>query len=503
MSSISPKVAIPRESFPTIVHSSLWNPEEISALTKTDRQAVRIADYLHVYRDSETPQIKAGLSRKTDSAAYRGQLTLSRGTARTSAPVDSRKSLQSPRNVTDSERILEKLKTTLEKLTQTVQKAASDKLELKRDLATYEFLFCRDSGAGNSIGQLKQLAESFPDRDETKTEIIAWEKFAMKHISDGFQMVEKVEMRAETLSNVDLFEKSDFDLRCLNDISRYRQLYRGVSVISSLHCIVTVKSNGLFRQLLISAVTLQGHMHHLTVRQDMTERESLMTKRQIVAAVKADILPHLYFQVENRETHLMFDPACAVSFLSLVLEVKSREAHIHTSVELSEDQDLVHVTSFLGEVAVPRYELTHRHSIFRSNSQQLAGKLQQGLYYLERTLVWQADGNVNLLFSTKEAHSLFFNDEYINERLQTVAFTLQFSEKYTLDSVPYKIEFFSHKDSLKLRFISPEKAVEIASGSVQMAFLIGLQSLDCRTARSTFLHSLELRSLLRQAFCKP
>lgn len=81
MSSISPKVPSPRDPFLPIVSSSLWHPDEISALTKTDRQAVRIADYLHVYRDSETPQIKVGLSRKTDYAANRGQISLSRGTA--------------------------------------------------------------------------------------------------------------------------------------------------------------------------------------------------------------------------------------------------------------------------------------------------------------------------------------------------------------------------------------------------------------------------------------
>jgi len=489
------------------VSSSLWHPDEISALTKTDRQAVRIADYLHVYRDSETPQIKVGLSRKTDYAANQRQISLSRGTARTCAPAgaspplsDTRRSLLSPRNVTDSERILEKLKTTLEKLTQTVRKAVSDKLELGRDLATYEFLFCKDSGAERNLGQLKQLAEGFPGSDEVSAEIIAWEKFAMKCISEGFQTVEKVESGPQVLPDSDLFEKSDFDLRCLNDISRYRQLYRGVSVISSLHCLVTVKSNGLFRQLLISAVTLQGRSHHLTVRQDMMERESLMTKREISVAVKADILPHLYFQVEEGGMHLMFDPSCAVSFLSLVLTVKSREAHIHTSVELSEDQDFIHITSSLGEVTIPRYELTNRHSIFRSNQHQLASKLQQGLYYLERALIWQAGNRENLLFRTKEAHSLFFNDEFIARRLQTVAFLLQFSEKYVLDLISYKMEFWSHKESLKLRIVGPERTVDIGSNSLQMAFLIGLQGLDCRTARLTFLHSLQLKLLVKQAF---
>ena len=507
MSSISPKVAFPRESFPAIVHSSLWNSEEISALTKTDRQAVRIADYLHVYRDSETPQTKAGFSRKPDTATYRGQLTLSRGTARTNAhtgpsppPSDYRRSLISPRNVTNSERKLETAKTTLNKLAQTVQKAVSDKLELKRDLATYEVLFCRGSKADGSIRELKQRAESFPVSDETQTEIIGWEKFAMEHISEGFQRVEKVETRPEVPSNLDLFEKSDFDLRLPSDISRYRQLYRGVCIISSLHSLVTVKSNGLFRQLLISSATLQGFVHHLTVRQDMMERENLMTKRQIHTAVKADILPHLYFQMESGGTHLMFDPACSVSFLSLMIVVKGREAPIHTSAELSEDQDSVHVSSLLGEVTIPRRELTNRQSIFQANQQQLATKLQQGLYYVDRTLVWQAEGRVNLLFHLKEANSLLFNEEYVNERLQTVTFTLLFSEKYQLDSFSYKIELLSHKDTLKFRIVGADRTVEIAHNSVQMAFLTSMQGLDCRLAKATLLRSLELKTVVKQAF---
>lgn len=505
MSFTVPKTGFPREpaGFPAIIRSSLWNSEEISALTKTDRQAVRIADYLHVYRDSETPQTKVGRPRKTDPAVYRGQGTLSRGSARTNgnlgvSPPPSARPLLSQRNVSQTERQVEKAKAALDKLTHTVQKAQSDKLELQRDLATYDHLLCEQSSVKTNISSLRSLAASFLDKNPNTTEFLTWEQIALEDIAAGFQRIEAIGMSADPEPSEKSYEKEDFDLRELNNISHYRQLYRGVAVISNRHAVVTVKSNGLFRQLLISAVTLNGAVYRLTLKQDMMEQESLITKRQIHNAVKTDILPHLYFQMAGMDARLLFDPSCGVSFVSLIIAVKSKEARINLSAELVEDKSTVNLTTLLGEVTIPKKELTSKSSIFQSNHHQLATKLQKGLYLVDKELVWHPNTNLNLLFHMKETTSLFFNDEYISERLQTVVFMLQFAEKYVLDSETFRIEFLSHKNTVQLRIVGAECVAEITSGSAELQFLLGLQAFDCKAARTTFLRSLELRSLVKQ-----
>ena len=459
--------------------------------------------------ETASSQSRTRHGRKTDPS-YR--MTLSRGTAGTNGQSEpsplgldtsnaqSFQQLVSPRNISASERRMERLKVDLDKLAQTVQKAASDKLELMRDLATYEFLFCRDKAAGEKLGELWAVAAEFPSEYVSKSKAASWEHETQKDISAGFQHIEEIEFSLQPPDIPEDFEKSSFDLRLLNDISRYRQLYRGMHVVSNVHCVVTVKSNGLFRQLIIAALTLEGIGYPLTVRQDMMERESLMTKEQIKSAVRSFILPHLYFQSGPNGSQLLFHQSYAVTFLSLVIALKGSGAPGPMAVQLTQDGDNVFATMGFGQVTINRGELTQKPSIFEEKQRKLADKLRNGLLYVktDRTVVWLSSPSPSYLFTLKEENSPFVNEEFISERLQTLTFQLQATEKLTIDSVVYKVEFLSHKSLLKLRIACGELSCDIEPGSAEMQFLVCLQCGDWRTGKVTLMRSLELKTVIKQ-----
>lgn len=489
-------------AFPSIVKSTLWGTQDLALLspsaaaghTKTDRQATKIADYIHLY--SQPTLSRPSLTGK--STAHTLKAEDGKASALSSAK-HSHDQLLSPKPPLGRSREKEQLKREAEDLTYLVTKAASDKLELMRDLATYEHSFGTAVGLSERLLELRSHAAQLPTIFDTLNSSLLCERHAYSELRAGLDLIGKRTSTARPTTLSELPVRSALELRKISEAFRSRLLYSGSTVISNLPCLVTVSGDGLFRNLKITAQTLSGALFRMSVQQDLLARQSLTTGLQIRKAVKSLILPRLHFTAERNAMKLHFDPDCGLTFVSLIVEVRGwGEGLVTVWLTESATDVIVELSIAKDRLQVPMCEFTQGNSLFPCDLQATARILTRKLLWTPEEVQWVETGNRDKAFLQKEHHSKFLNDDYLTEVFQILSFQLVAVERTQVEGLAVKVEVLAHKKMVRLRLSTEEKSWDLDSGSPDLLFLTSLQAMDLFTGRTTLLESLEFRTVVKK-----
>lgn len=483
-------------AFPAIVKSSLWGKQDLALVTtKTDRQAVKIADYLHVYSS-------ASLSRHSLTGKSTAQ-TLKAEDNKPTSLHSSRKvstdQLLSPKPPSGRGHEKNQLKKEAEELGYEVTKAVSDRLELLRDLSTYEHLFSTATDLSSRLLLLRSHASQLPTIFQHLSTLLNTERFSYSQIQSGLQEIARNPHPPVQSKPTDVPIHTSLELRSISDAFRSRLLYSGAIVISNLPCLITVSGDGLFRNLKITVQTLSGALFRMTIQQDLLSKQNLTTARQIKLAIKAMILPRLHFTVERNAMKLHFDPDCGVTFVTLIVEVRGWGEGLVTVwiTEMGPDAG-IELSISKERLQVPIAEITGSDRLFPCDFQRVSRIVTMKLLWTASEALWISDGSRGQAFSVKEQQSKFLNDDFLTEVFQILSFQLVGVERTKVEGVMVKVEVLAHKKTIRLRLSIEEKVVELDSGSPDLNFLTSLQALDLFTARSTLLSSLEFKVLVKR-----
>jgi len=490
-------------AFPSIVKSTLWGTQDLALLspssaagyTKTDRQATKIADYIHVY-SRPTPS-RPSLTGK--STAHTLKAEDGKASALSSAKP-SHELLPSPKPPIGRSREKEQLKREAEDLTYLVTKAASDKLELMRDLATYEHCFGKAVGLSERLLELRSHAAQLPTIFDNLNSSLLCERQAYAEVRTGLDLIGgKRTQTVRTVTPSELPIRSALELRRVSEAFRSRLLYSGSAVISNLPCLVAVSGDGLFRNLKITAQTLSGALFRMSVQQDLLTRQNLTTGPQIRKAVKSLILPRLHFTAERNAMKLHFDPDCGLTFASLIVEVRGWGEGLVTVWLTEAATDIVVELSIAKDrLQIPMSEFTAGNSLFPCDLQATARILTHKLLWVQEEVQWVEAGSRDKAFLQREHHSKFLSDDYLTEVFQILSFQLVAVERTQVEGLAVKVEVLAHKKTVRLRLSTEEKSLELDSGSPDLLFLISLQSMDLLTGRAALLKSLEFRTVVKK-----
>lgn len=488
-------------AFPSIVRSSLWGTQDralvgsspTAGYTKTDRQAAKIADYIHVY-SGPTPS-RPSLTGKSTAHTLKAE----DGKA---SVLSSRKQsgdpLPSPKPPIGRSREKEQQRREAEDLTYLVNKATSDKLELMRDLATYEHLFGKSVGLSERLLELRSHAAQLPTIFDTLNSSLQCERQAYTEVHAGLDLIGN---RAQTASRAtpELPVRVALELRRVSEAFRSRSLYCGAVVISNLPCLVSVSGDGLFRNLKIVAQTLSGALFRMSVQQDLLARQSLTTNLQIRKAVKLLILPRLHFTAERNAMKLHFDAECGLTFSTLIVEVRGwREGLVTVWLTEAASDVIVELSIAKDRLQVPLSEFTEGTKLFPCDLQAAARTLARKLLWTAEEAQWVDTGSRDKTFLLREHHSKYLSDDYLTEVFQILSFQLLAVERTTAAGLVVKVEVLAHKKIVRLRLSTEEKSLDLDTGSPELFFLTSLQALDLLTSRTTLYASLEFQAVVQK-----
>ncbi len=146
-----------------------------------------------------------------------------------------------------------------------IQKARSDRLELRRDLAIYEYNFGSSIDLKSRLVTLKQESLNLPDVSDIVTKVDKEEKEMIKILK---QTVMEMQLENQVANPVPITES--YSLRNTKDVEELFNIYQGVDNISSQRCIVKIRGDLWLEKVEITVETLQKQQFFLSLRLNIT-----------------------------------------------------------------------------------------------------------------------------------------------------------------------------------------------------------------------------------------
>lgn len=458
----------------------------------------RIKDYMNVYSMTRAGTQLQSSSKKTLASSSSKRIIKTVPLSR-AARTDNTLTLN--QETTDRVNPGEDKKKQAERLTKLITTAnyaianiKSDRLELQRDLATYECEFARSEGLGMKLIKLNSLASSLPDIFETLEVLSNTELTLLKNLQEGLQQV-SVDQQPPGKETPSLPPSENYGSRTVSTklIISY---FKGVHVISGLHCLVNVVGDSLARSFRVTVQTMSGEEYMMTV-----DHKVKFDLNNLINVTKQQLLPHFYFTYTSKEFSLNFDTRCYTSFVTVVAEVQGSPEYLSTVI-LTQDDEEVRLTlmSPPAEITVPLSSITEKPSVFEMPLSRLTRLIKKSLHYLPSThrLKWNTGKIVNV-YKHKDKSSNFMDANYVKEMLEA-NYSLLHSGTLYLNGVPFTIEVVVYQDKDKLRIGSPHKYIDLPANSAELVMMSSLQFNNLRRSFLTLLKSLELAHLIHKLF---
>ena len=191
-----------------------------------------------------------------------------------------------------------------EQLNYEISVAKSDKLEIIRDLSTYESELSNRLNLSNrletlnaSLGSLPEMFNQFQARSVDNQSI--------GHlISQGLNQFHNIEIPKVSYS----LKTEEFAIREYNTLSKMKLLYTAIKSISGVRVVIRIKGDIFLENFLISIISSEGEAClNVPIKLDKLAVNTLNQPVEITAAIEEKITPHLYLIYCNRTLCLKFD----------------------------------------------------------------------------------------------------------------------------------------------------------------------------------------------------
>ena len=378
-----------------------------------------------------------------------------------------------------------------------IQKAKSDKLELVRDLATYEFNFSSHSKLSEKCQFITQASNEFSELSVVETSIHQ-QKLFMEKLKSGVSRLVNIEKNFSNKWVSAEVEIEHFYLKKSSAGNNLEEVYKGSVKVSGEVCLVRVKGDKWLEHIELDVKTLEGIHFKEFLNLKISTYE---TQTELSQLVKSKILSRLFLTLDQKRWKLSYDPNHGKTFLVLVCELRGCG---HCSLELTQKEDNVTI-KIVGEyeyLELPKDFLTEKDSVFAESTTKLKRVIQKYMCFLQKSysFVWLETDDPSAVFSEKECDSILLNEDYLKELFGIVTFVLAYTFEVKVDEVLFKVEVYDAKNQFKIAISWGSETQEVVRGSKYYKLIFGLQSLDIRHAKTTLENSLELKTSIRKLF---
>ncbi|CAG9311658.1 unnamed protein product [Blepharisma stoltei] len=383
-----------------------------------------------------------------------------------------------------------------------IQTALSDKLELMRDLATYENNFSKSKDLSILLGRLRVLSASIPDTYDENNGIQTEEKVVYKKLTEGLNSLLNLETQHSPKLGHSQVEYESFDLKSIYQIQKFESVFQGIFNISCISSIINFRSDKWLEYIEITVQTPYGDFFNMNIR--LAISNSYQNKKQVSAYAKKSILPHLYYIYYKNELKMNYDYRHSHTFYSLICRIRGWGVCSVELTENNEQQVHIQVSSIDDALEVPIYIITSKSSLFLETSDWLKRVIEKYLCYIPEMngLYWHEVGDQGFIFFQKEMSSILMNDEYLKEELDILLFSELYTFEAKINNAVFVIEILGSTQHVKINVKYENETVDISSESKRFKLLTDLQSLNIRKGIETLRSSLELELFLRKVFPK-
>lgn len=368
-----------------------------------------------------------------------------------------------------------------------VLKAQSDKLELSRDLSTFDYNFYLEC---DLIQKFRAI------------------KFEAIRMSKSISFYENLVSNGEVLQTkvMKAFETNELNIKKSQDHPNYNEVFpikkslspinthyfKGVFNISGLKCLGNVASQ-FYLQHTFKILYNNSQYLNTVIEKNLVKiiHEKSINYKQ---AVFEYIVPHLYIKHTGEVNTLLFDEDCGSKYYAVSIKPKGGKQMLTLFVYFFNSTVNFKVLGTNISLALTKDE----SYVLESNmsNTELRKIIQKHLFWFQNGLVWG-----DCLFDLLETESNYLKDQYLAEAFndylkKTFSFKLNFCER------KLKIEGFECQKKKHIKIYTANSVITLQENSREYKLLFDLQSLDFYQLTNTLSKSLELKIVLNSIFGK-
>lgn len=381
------------------------------------------------------------------------------------------------------------LQQTAQTLSYDIQKALSDKLELIRDLSTYDHEFTTNCNVFLTLHKIHNLAGPLPDTVQDIEKARENEQKCFENVNFGISKVALMKPGR----NMDLqVETEKFAMKKRNLTQLLCPVFEGFTVISGVRCMVLLKSDKWLENLNFQVETLDGSSYMLSRTQNMSN--SYYTPKEIFRVIQDKVLPFLTFRIEKQKVQLKFDPLQGLQHYTILSHIKGIGlCNLQVRVR-SENSLTIEIPSLEQSLNVSTPQ--DAFELFE-NKISLTRVIKKNLIYSKplKTLFWE---NFLEVFNRKDKISKLFDEDYLKSVMDMGHFYQVYSIK--IEKIGVRVDCFAYKEQIILRATCDKETMEIDAMSKNYAFLQDFQCFSILKCPETLRRSLELEMLLFKMF---
>lgn len=203
------------------------------------------------------------------------------------------------KKVDKSDKKLQKIK----KLEELLQACKSDKLEIKRDLATYDYNLCEKIDFMTKITRINNQLLGIPMLIANNLEVDKSFNFVSSLFLDSIKQIEDLSYESSS-TNPKLIRIEKFEVKPKDTMRKLKYQLSTLTKISGIYGILTLNSDDLHCNFYITFETTSGIFLKLNLNRNLNKQDSRLFGKTKFKRLKELILPNLFITFYKQKYQL-------------------------------------------------------------------------------------------------------------------------------------------------------------------------------------------------------
>lgn len=385
-----------------------------------------------------------------------------------------------------------------------IKKIKSDKIELTRDLATYEASYSIHTELTTKLHQFKGFARSLPDIYANLSLMASKETEILAQINSELQTIHNLEI--EFMNSKECKEDihlEKYRVKLHSDVHKIKTVFTGVRKISGKRCIVSICADSLFRKIEVNITTEEGKsFKKYTIPARSSIINQIKQNKLTDSEIASRILNHMYLLYYENRLNLNYDEDCSVSFFTVCMYIKGLNHEISLILKQEDDIILIILTEPYVEKRVPCVEILKNQNLSIDRLDQVQKVLKSRLKCFQEVGVYSLDWltHENNSFKEKDSISRLLDVEYINTQIAEETFLIYRVFKKELYNKKLSIKLLRCKEILKFRLKYKQRVIYLEQDTKEFKFLSALQGASLMDSPLTYVKSIEFDKTILKLF---
>lgn len=488
-------------------------PSPLGFITPTYEGTTRVSQYIQAYSKQNPLRVQA-LSAKASACGMDKnahglfRLRLIQNTvSKRNTPLPMSKIHTRPishlsedflRNTQPSKKSIENLRIKADKIRHDICLSKSDKLDLMRDLASYEYYMGKNIEIAHSLAKIHSVSHSVPNINEELTQISQEVSNIRQVLRKGLGKMHDLEQEyAERMKQVSSeYENEIVEVRSYTKANTFSHLFTCMRRLSGIYSIIKIYGDQPLENFHLDVQLASGHAFSTQIKIDLMGPD--LNSSSIVSKIKEKLLPKLFLTLTQDQLMLHWDQSYGQDFITMIIELKGSPIYVNMLViRLEEDSVHLSISSPISSLRIPRDYIREFGKNFELPCNTLIKILTAHLRYniYEHSLEWLSDSSQ--IFTSREKNSPLMDAEFIINSCGISLFQPVYSEIIQISTEEVQVEILSFKEMYKLRITYNDSVFELSYDSPNFKILEELQFRDIRKSPVTFFRSIELARWIR------